>query len=44
MAATSTLLVILAITCVGLPVLGYFAYQVPVLRDIAYAVAGIARS
>lgn len=27
---------------VGLPVLGYFAYQVPVLRDIAYAVAGIA--
>jgi membrane-associated protein len=27
---------------VGLPVLGYFAYQVPVLRDIAYAAAGIA--
>jgi membrane protein DedA with SNARE-associated domain len=27
---------------VGLPVLGYFAYQVPVLRDIAYVVAGIA--
>lgn len=27
---------------VGLPVLGYFAYQVPILRDIAYAAAGIA--
>jgi membrane-associated protein len=27
---------------VGLPFLGYFAYQVPVLRDIAYVVAGIA--
>ncbi|MCA0330283.1 MAG: DedA family protein [Actinobacteria bacterium] len=27
---------------VGLPFLGYFAFQVPVLRDIAYAVAGIA--
>jgi membrane-associated protein len=27
---------------VGLPFLGYFAYQVPVLRDIAYAAAAIA--
>lgn len=27
---------------VGLPLLGYFAYQVPLLRDIAYVVAGIA--
>ena len=27
---------------VGLPLLGYFAYQVPVLRDLAYAAAGIA--
>jgi membrane-associated protein len=27
---------------VGLPILGYFAYQLPVLRDIAYVVAGIA--
>ena len=27
---------------VGLPLLGYFAYQVPVLRDIAYAAAAIA--
>jgi membrane-associated protein len=27
---------------IGLPFLGYFAFQVPVLRDIAYAVAGIA--
>jgi membrane-associated protein len=27
---------------VGLPVLGYFAYQVPILRDLAYAAAGIA--
>ena len=27
---------------VGLPVLGYFAYQLPLLRDVAYVVAGIA--
>jgi membrane-associated protein len=27
---------------VGLPVLGYFAYQVPALRDIAYIAAGVA--
>jgi len=27
---------------VGLPLLGYFAYQVPLLRDLAYIVAGIA--
>jgi membrane-associated protein len=27
---------------VGLPILGYFAYQVPVLRDLAYIAAGVA--
>jgi membrane-associated protein len=27
---------------VGLPLLGYFAYQVPVLRDLAYIAAGVA--
>ena len=27
---------------VGLPLLGYFAYQVPILRDLAYAAAAIA--